>query len=124
MSDLTLAVLLVAAVGALAGLVGAGIADWVRWLLRSGGIVGALGLGLCGVAAANLAVPRTCDRTLGERDRPAVSLVVGGKACRQDALGQVALPFVVGTATSAVVALGLQSRSGSPWAALARSRRQ
>lgn len=90
---------------ALAALVVA-LAAWGRWVRLAGGVVGSVGLAATVAAAVNLAVPRACaPGALGpERDRPVVSLVVGGRECREEAVGAVEAVVLTGLLTSAVVA--------------------
>jgi hypothetical protein len=102
-SAFTLAILLVAAAGALLAFGAMWFGEWASWLLRAGGAIGVVGLALVGIAAANLGLPRSCGTAPPERDRPAVSVFVGGRACREKAVGQLELPFLVGVAASAVV---------------------
>jgi hypothetical protein len=88
------------------------VGQWGRWLVRTGGLVGILGLVLTAGAAVNLLVPRTCATTPVKRvNRPVLSLAVGDGGCFRDALGQVGLAGLVGVAASAAVA-ALATRSG------------
>jgi hypothetical protein len=85
---------------------------WGRWLVRTGGAVGVVGLVLTTAATVNLLVPRTCSSApVAKRNRPILSLAVGDGDCFQDALGQVGVAGLVGVAASAAVA-ALATRSG------------
>ena len=112
-----LAVLLVAGAsfGAVALVVGA--RDWSRWVLRTGGVVGAVGLAVTAVAAANLFVPRTCSRSetavgvLEQVNRPALSVVVDDGDCFRSGLAQVQLLALVALGTTgAAVAVATKRR--------------
>ena len=87
-------------------------ADWVRWVVRTGGAVGIVGLVLTAVAAVNLVVPRTCaTEPVKAVNRPVLSLAVDDGDCFRSALGAVGFLGLAAAATSAVVA-GLATRSG------------
>ena len=113
-----LAVLLVAAapIVAIGACTSAG--QWGRWLVRTGGVAGVVGLVVTGAATVNLGVPRTCGSSPDEVNRPVISLVLGDGDCFREALGQLALVGLTGVAASAgVVAAARRSRRGGAGAA-------
>lgn len=104
---LALATLIVMSV-ALVGLV-SGLEQWGRWLLRTGGSLGIVGLVVTGIAVANLLVPRTCStEPVPEVNRPVLSVALGDGACFRSALAQLQLAVLVGLGASVAVA----TRSG------------
>jgi hypothetical protein len=89
----------IAAVGAVSS-----AGRWSRWLVRAGGAIGIVGLVVTAVAAVNLLVPRTCSSgPVPERNRPAISLVVGDGACFRSAVVQLQVAALVGLGASLVV---------------------
>lgn len=113
-----LACLLVLAVPVLVVAAAANVVRWARWVAKVAGAVGIAGLVLTGVAAANLLVPRTCERievpggVIEEVNRPILSLAVGRGDCFRSAVGQLQLVGLAGVATSAVAAL-VATRAGA-----------
>ena len=107
-----LALLLVAAAPVVVvGAVSAG-GQWGRWLVRTGGVVGIVGLVLTAAATVNLVVPRTCATTpVKAVNRPVLSLAVDEGDCFHRALGQVGLAGLVGVAAS-LAAAATATRSG------------
>ena len=103
-----LAVLLVAGFGAGAVALVVGTSTWARWVLRTGGVGGALGLLLVAGAATNLFVSRTCAEaetavgTITEVNRPAFSVVVDDGSCFESGLAQVQLLVLAVVVTSGV----------------------
>lgn len=103
-----LAVLLLAGIGAGAVALVVGSTTWARWVLRTGGIGGALGLLLTAAAAGNLFVSRTCAEaetavgTITEVNRPAFSVVVDDGSCFRSGLAQVQLLVLAVVVTSGV----------------------
>jgi hypothetical protein len=89
-----------------------GAADWARWLVRAGGVVGIAGLVLTAVATVNLFVPRTCATEPVEAvNRPLLSLAVDDGDCFHTGLAAVGFLGLAAAATSAVV-MGRSTRSG------------
>jgi hypothetical protein len=77
---------------------------WGRWLVRTGGLLGVLGLIVTAVATVNLLVPRTCASTpVAERNRPAISLAVGDGNCFRSAVAQLEVAALAGLGASLVV---------------------
>lgn len=113
-----LAVLLVAGIGAGAVALAVGTATWARWVLRTGGIGGALGLVVAAMAAGNLFVSRTCAEaesamgTITEANRPAFSVVVDDGPCFESGLAQVQL-LVLAVVVTSGVALVSEQHKGS-----------
>lgn len=112
-----LAFLVVLATPLLVVAAAAGLARWGRWVLRSAGALGVAGLVVTAGGAANLVVPRTCERievpggAIEEVNRPLLSLAVGDGSCFRSAVGQLQLVALAGVATS-VVASVAATRSG------------
>jgi hypothetical protein len=85
---------------------------WGRWLVRTGGAVGIVGLVLTAVATVNLVVPRTCaSAPVRAVNRPVLSLAVDDGDCFHSALGQVGLAGLVGVAASVGAAAVAQRRA-------------
>jgi hypothetical protein len=103
-----LAVLLLAGIGVGAVALVVGSTTWARWVLRTGGVGGALGLLLVVAAAGNLFVSRTCAEaetavgTITEVNRPAFSVVVDDGSCFRSGLAQVQLLVLAVVVTSGV----------------------
>ena len=92
----------IAAVGAAAG-----ISQWSRWLVRTGGSLGIAGLAVTGLATANLIVARTCstDETRSIVEPPIISAATGEGDCFRTAWGQMEGAALAGVGASALVLL-------------------
>jgi hypothetical protein len=105
----------IAAVGALST-----AAQWSRWMVRTGGLLGVAGLVVTGVATVNLLVPRTCGSTPAEHNRPVISLVVGGGPCSRSAAAQLEVAVLAGLGASLLVWVRRTTRDGVGGAPAAR----
>jgi len=102
----------------------AGVSQWSRWLVRTGGLVGLAGLVVTGAATINLAVARTCatDQAGKTVEPPIISAATGEGDCFRTAWGQLEGAALAGVGASALVLLRRARRDGAGAAPGAPSR--